>query len=567
MRKLILTGVAACLIIGCAAFVYAVEYNPGIICVEFGDGVNLERNPGTKGSGHQSLDALAEKYDVYEAKAVFQMPKEPIKHPHGLWDWEDWQRSAEKARLKYVYVLRFRAKADPRVVVADYKKDPYVLDAAPEGRGESHMFPNDPDFDEQWYLYCNYNRDCDIHWPEGWDRFIWAPPDGLDGYPIAGVIDTGIYASNPPSYGSVHQDIVANIVPGYDAFETGFPLDICGHGTGVAGIIAAETGNWLGIAGVGVNAVEVMPVRTHHFKPDDPWVVARGMLRALNMGADLLNMSWGFPYPPLEIQVVLDHAWGIDVVTVAASGYSPNPGEPVYNYPAADEDDRMISIGGTERVPFGWLWWDHSGWHQDTVDVVAPATPDIYTTWLYNDYADKEGTSYSCAMGSGIAGACLAMLEGPYAGIDVDVRECIHEGGSEHYPGGYPDEKYGWGTEYYERALDHAIAIRDGGGDGGSSGPAAAAPALRLAQNAPNPASSTTTFRLELTAREVTRAELVIYDLSGRKVRTFDVPVRDGVAEVAWNLTAGDGARVPPGVYIYRVNAGGVTSAKKCVVH
>ena len=100
------------------------------------------------------------------------------------------------------------------------------------------------------------------------------------------------------------------------------------------------------------------------------------------------------------------------------------------------------------------------------------------------------------------------------------------------------------------------------------SGPAtAAAPALRLAQNAPNPASSSTTFRLVLSSREVTRAEFVIYDLSGRRIRTFDVPVRDGVAEVAWDLTSSAGGRVPPGVYIYRVRAGGVTAAKKCVVH
>ncbi|UCH78031.1 MAG: T9SS type A sorting domain-containing protein [Candidatus Coatesbacteria bacterium] len=106
----------------------------------------------------------------------------------------------------------------------------------------------------------------------------------------------------------------------------------------------------------------------------------------------------------------------------------------------------------------------------------------------------------------------------------------------------------------------------DGGGDGGTNNPAAAAPVIRLAQNAPNPASSATTFRLELSATGTTRADLVIYDLSGRKVRAFDVPVKDGAAEVAWDLTASDGARVPPGVYVYRINAGGATAARKCVV-
>ncbi|HUV87376.1 MAG TPA: T9SS type A sorting domain-containing protein [bacterium] len=90
---------------------------------------------------------------------------------------------------------------------------------------------------------------------------------------------------------------------------------------------------------------------------------------------------------------------------------------------------------------------------------------------------------------------------------------------------------------------------------------------MRLAQNAPNPASSSTTIRLELSSKEATRAELIIYDISGRRIRTFDVPVRDGVAEVAWDLTSSAGGRVPPGVYIYRVRAGNVTAANKCVIH
>ncbi len=562
MKKSTLAGVAACLIIGGAALVYAVEYNPGIICVEFGDNVILENNPGTKGSGHPSLDLLAEKYDVYGVEAVFPMPKGPIRHPRGLWEWEDWQRAAAKARLKYVFVLRYRAKVDPLSVVADYKRDPYVVDAAPEGPGKSYMFPNDPDFDQQWYLYNSYNRDCDIHWPEGWDRFIWPPPDG---YPIAGVIDTGIYTSNGERSG-IHQDIIENVGVPFDMLGSQFPEDISGHGTAVAGVIAADTNNWLGIAGVGVDAFEIMPVRTHYYDPVDPYIEGYGMVFAVNMGADLLNMSWGFGYPPLEIQKALEQAWELDVVTVASSGDNPADSGPYYSYPAVDEDARMISIGGTLRVPYGWERWEHSGYHQMTVDVVAPASPDIYTTWLDNGYANREGTSYSCAMGSGIAGGCIVMLNGPYPGIDVDVRECIHHGGSNYDPQGYPDEQWGWGTEYYDDALDWAIEIRDGG-DGATSGlAAAAAPALMLTQNAPNPVVSTTTFRLELSGKDVGRAEIVIYDLSGRKVRTLDVPLRNGLAEVAWDLTTSDGARVPPGVYIYKVNAGGLAAAKKCVV-
>jgi len=108
---------------------------------------------------------------------------------------------------------------------------------------------------------------------------------------------------------------------------------------------------------------------------------------------------------------------------------------------------------------------------------------------------------------------------------------------------------------------DRPLAIH-----GGSSGLAAAAPVIRLAQNAPNPASSSTTFRIGLSAEGSTRAELMIYDLSGRKVRTFDVAVKDGSAEVVWDLTANDGGRVAPGVYIYRVRAAQSNVAGKVVI-
>jgi hypothetical protein len=563
MRRLIFTTVAAAVMVALTGVVNAAVYTPGIIVVEFADNVNLEQKPGTKGSGHGSLDILAEKYDVYEVEALYTMPKEPINHPHGLWNWEDHQRAVKKLRLKYLFAIRFKAKVDPVVVAEDYKKDVHVVNANAEGHGEAYMFPNDQYFDQQWYLYYEYNRDCDIHWPEAWDRFIWVPPEPVDGYPIVGVVDTGIYYS-PGGY--VHEDIRENIGPGWDMIGgEELPRDLSGHGTAVSGIIGADTNNYLGITGVSINFADIMPVRAFYDKPLDPIFTHRGIVRAVDMGADVVNMSWGYGYCPLEVRKALEHAWNLDRVTIASSGNNPDIYGPFYSYPAVDEDPRMISIGGTIRVPVDWERWPHSGWHDFTVDVVAPASPDIFSLWLDDGYrGDLEGTSYSCAMGSGIAAGCLVMLEGPYTGIDHHVRNCIHHGGRNW---GLPlDEKVGYGTEYYDKALDRAIEIHDGG-DGGSRALAAAAPALRLAQNAPNPATSSTTIRLELSSKNATRAELVIYDLSGRRVRAFVVPVRDGLAEVAWDLTTSAGARVAPGVYIYRVSAGGLAAAKKCVVH
>jgi hypothetical protein len=57
---------------------------------------------------------------------------------------------------------------------------------------------------------------------------------------------------------------------------------------------------------------------------------------------------------------------------------------------------------------------------------------------------------------------------------------------------------------------------------------------------------------------------LEVYDLAGRLVATPAAgPYGEGVHDVAWNL---DGARVPPGVYVYALRAGPYAAAKKLVV-
>jgi hypothetical protein len=86
-----------------------------------------------------------------------------------------------------------------------------------------------------------------------------------------------------------------------------------------------------------------------------------------------------------------------------------------------------------------------------------------------------------------------------------------------------------------------------------------------LAACYPNPARESVTIKYGLaTAGE---ARLAVYDLSGRKVAT----VAEGAAavgehDVTWNLTTAAGARVAPGIYVYRLEAGGATAARRMVV-
>ena len=89
--------------------------------------------------------------------------------------------------------------------------------------------------------------------------------------------------------------------------------------------------------------------------------------------------------------------------------------------------------------------------------------------------------------------------------------------------------------------------------------PAPKARAFALYQNVPNPAPGATTFSFELA--EGSDVKLVIYDAAGRKVGT----VADGYFAAGRHDVPFQG-NLAPGVYVYRIDAGSRTAARKMVV-
>ena len=84
--------------------------------------------------------------------------------------------------------------------------------------------------------------------PEAWEALPADTP-----MLTVGVIDSGICAAHP--------DLDGRVLSGWDFVEDDDqPQDEFGHGCGVAGIIAAEMNNDIGIAGVAPNA-EILPLR------------------------------------------------------------------------------------------------------------------------------------------------------------------------------------------------------------------------------------------------------------------------------------------------------------------
>jgi hypothetical protein len=94
-------------------------------------------------------------------------------------------------------------------------------------------------------------------------------------------------------------------------------------------------------------------------------------------------------------------------------------------------------------------------------------------------------------------------------------------------------------------------------GAGDTTGDVSIPRAFNLSQNYPNPFNPMTTIRVDIPAGETKHADLSIYDLRGRRVRTLvDKPLNAGTHFFAWDGRDDAGRSVPSGTYIYRMKRG-----------
>ncbi len=176
------------------------------------------------------------------------------------------------------------------------------------------------------------------------------------------------------------------------------PMDENGHGTMVAGIIAARAGNGIGVAGVAPQA-RIMNLRAGtslgFLEEDD---VAAAILYAVQNGARIINMSFGdvVVSPLLRDVVQFAHARG--VVLVASSG---NSGSDEPHYPSGFTETISVGAVTPNRSLAGFSNYG------TTLDVVAPGQA-IVTTQLNGQYGRFSGTSAAAPFVSGMAALILS---------------------------------------------------------------------------------------------------------------------------------------------------------------
>ncbi|OGU60895.1 MAG: hypothetical protein A2X64_11150 [Ignavibacteria bacterium GWF2_33_9] len=175
------------------------------------------------------------------------------------------------------------------------------------------------------------------------------------------------------------------------------PDDQGRHGTGVAGIIAAEGNNKLGIIGI-AHKSKVMTTRvfdaTGNAEMDD---IANGILYCIANGAKVINMSFGDPFKSLLLQDVISYANASGCIMVASSG-NENTGIP--HFPS--DYDCVISVGASTSDNVRSSISNYGV----NLSLVAPGE-NVLTLETGNSYHRISGTSFSAPFVSGAAALLL----------------------------------------------------------------------------------------------------------------------------------------------------------------
>ena len=262
--------------------------------------------------------------------------------------------------------------------------------------------PNDSYFDKQWAL-------AKIQAPEAW-QVISGSQDVL----IA-ILDTGIDQS--------HEDLEGKVVAEVNFTDSPTADDIHGHGTHIAGIIAANSNNGIGIAGVAPDA-QLMNVKVADDKGKcQPSVVTQGIIWAVNNGASVINISIEIREASPELEDAINYAWSQGVIIIAAAG---NDGSQSPIYPAYYENS--IAVAATRQNDTLAPLSNYGDW----VNIAAPGF-NIYSTLPDDGYGYKTGTSFAAPYVSGLAALLFSVVTDANndGRLNDEVRAVIEAGGQE----------------------------------------------------------------------------------------------------------------------------------------
>lgn len=203
-----------------------------------------------------------------------------------------------------------------------------------------------------------------------------------------------------------------------------------GHGTHVAGVIAAVRGNNLGIDGIAGNHIQIMSVRTVPNGDERDKDVANAIRYAADNGAKIINMSFGKSHSPEKDLVweAMKYAEKKGLLLVKAAGNDGDNIDEVVHYPTNFDDkgnkvvEALLTVGASTPDATN-LVASFSNYGKNSVDVFAPGT-EILSLVPTNKYKEEQGTS----MASPITAAVAALVWSHYPKFTAkEVKEIVME--------------------------------------------------------------------------------------------------------------------------------------------
>ncbi|ARF14955.1 S8 family peptidase [Sporosarcina ureae] len=327
-----------------------------------------------------------------------------------------------------VELWSFTDSAEMLLMKEQLLEDPNVLHVEPNYERYSHVVFNDPILVKQWWI------------PQMKPQWMWSRVQEQKKMTVVAVIDSGIDLQ--------HEDLQGRIQPGgYNFYADNSNVqDVNGHGTAVAGVVAAKAGNDLGIVGIaGTYETKILPLKISHLnglsKVSDS---IKAIDYAIQKQVDVINMSYGSSMSSQMEEKAIQRAVESGITVVSSAGNDATKGNSIM-FPASYPS--VISVGATERDNQRASFSNYNS----HVSLVAPGAA-IYTTTLANSYKSVSGTSFSGPM---VAGAATLVKSLKPEATPAEIRQLLEMTATDLGAPG-KDIHFGAGVVNLEK-LSHAL--------------------------------------------------------------------------------------------------------------
>ncbi len=310
-----------------------------------------------------------------------------------------------------VYRVELESGMDLESALQAYRSHSSVLFVQRDYEVFVETIPADSAFEQTWHLHNTGQTggvpDADIDAPAAWDVTTG------DGTTVVAVIDTGVDYTHP----DLAQNIWVNAgeipnngldddrngyvddVHGYDFVNRDAdPMDDDGHGTHVAGTIAAAGNNSHGVAGINWNA-QIMSLKFLNERGSGSISDAiEALYYAVDNGARISNNSWGGAGDSPALQAALEYAAEHHHIVVAAAGNLGLDTDGIPHYPASYDLANVVSVAATDHND---RLARFSNYGSQSVDLAAPGV-SILSTVPGGGYDWYDGTSMAAPQVSGV---------------------------------------------------------------------------------------------------------------------------------------------------------------------